>query len=66
MENPGELGDFLVKSHAADSSNRDFLPSLRTRARFPCHDLPDEEVPERSFVYRMMKRSYFFGFGAYG
>ena len=66
MENPGELGDFLAKSHAADSSNRDFLPSLRTRARFPCHDLPDEEVPERSFVYRMMKRHYFFGFGAYG
>ena len=66
MENPGELADFLMESHAADSSNRDFLATLKQRRRFVCHDLPGEEIPERSFIYRMMKRSCFFGFGAYG
>ena len=66
MENPGELGNFLMENHAADSSNRDFLSTLSQRCRFVCHDLPGEEIPERSFAYRLMKRSCFFGFGAYG
>ena len=66
MENPGELGDFLMENHAVDSSNRDFLATLSQRRRFVCHDLPGEEIPERSFAYRLMKRSCFFGFGAYG
>ena len=66
MENPGELGNFLMENHAADSSNRDFLSTLNQRCRFVCHDLPGEEIPERSFAYRLMKRSCFFGFGAYG
>jgi hypothetical protein len=66
MEKPGELGDFLAKNRAVDSSNREFLPTLSQRDRFVCHDLPGEEIPDRSFVYRIMKRSCFFGFGAYG
>ena len=66
MEQPGELGGFLAKTHAVDSSNREFVTTLNQRSRFACHDLPGEEIPERSFAYRMMKRSCFFGFGAYG
>ena len=55
-----------MENQAADSSNRDFLATLSQRRRFVCHDLPGEEIPERSFAYRLMKRSCFFGFGAYG
>ena len=30
------------------------------------HDMSGEEIPERSVVYKMLKKRYFFGFGAYG
>ncbi|MBP5320340.1 MAG: radical SAM protein [Kiritimatiellae bacterium] len=66
MEAPGALGDFLTAHHAHDSSNRDFLASLSRRVPLVCHDLPGDEIPERSLLYRLMKRFYFFGFGAYG
>lgn len=66
MEAPRELAEFLRENRAADSSNRDILHELETRNPLVCHDLPGREIPERSFLYRLGKRFYFFGFGAYG
>ncbi|MBO7653714.1 MAG: radical SAM protein [Kiritimatiellae bacterium] len=66
MEKPQELGGFLTEQNVQDSSGRAFLSGLAQREPLICHDLPGDEIPERSLVYRLMKRSYFFGFGAYG
>jgi len=30
------------------------------------HDLPGQEIPERYWPYRLAKKHWFFGFGAYG
>ena len=32
----------------------------------PGHDMEGEEIPEQNVFYRLLKKKYFFGFGAYG
>ena len=67
MKCPHELRDHLAASGAEDSSGRGtFFRELADRAPIPCHDVPGDEIPERSAAYRFGKRNYFFGFGAYG
>ena len=66
MESPNELAVFLQEHGALDSSNRDALGELQTRVPMVCHDLKGQEIPEQSLAYRLGKKFYFFGFGAYG
>ena len=66
MESPNELAAFLREHHALDSSNRDAFGELETRSPMICHDLKGKEIPEQSLAYRLGKKYYFFGFGAYG
>jgi hypothetical protein len=32
----------------------------------PGHDMKEEAIAEKSPLYRMLQKRYFFGFGAYG
>ena len=67
MKSPHELCDHLKTNGAKDSSGRDtFFRELSEREPMSCHDVPGGEIPERSAAYRLGKRNYFFGFGAYG
>lgn len=66
LESPRELAQFLRENGAADSSGRELLADLERREPMVCHDLPGCEIPETSLGYRLGKKYYFFGFGAYG
>ncbi len=66
MESPMELGNFMREHHAIDSSNRDGQRDLFERTPLICHDIKGKEIPESSLLYRLGKKYYFFGFGAYG
>ena len=66
MESPNELAAFLREHGALDSSNRDAFGELENRSPMICHDLKGKEIPEQSLAYRLGKKYYFFGFGAYG
>jgi MoaA/NifB/PqqE/SkfB family radical SAM enzyme len=67
MEDPQVLLDWVQQEKALDSSGRgtayDELSAMQ-----PCasHHLAGQEIPERSWLYRLAKRYWFFGFGAYG
>jgi MoaA/NifB/PqqE/SkfB family radical SAM enzyme len=67
MEDP-ELLDSLRQEHGAiDSSGRDAMIA-ELGAMQPCcsHHLAGEEIPEKHWGYRLAKKFWFFGFGAYG
>lgn len=66
LESPRELLEFLRAEQAIDCSDRDAWSELSARGPVPSHDLPGRELPEKSFWYRLAKKYYFFGFGAYG
>lgn len=66
MESPSELATFLREHGAIDSSNRDGQAELLARPPMVCHDVKGREIPETSWAYRLGKKYYFFGFGAYG
>ncbi|MFG0247895.1 MAG: radical SAM/SPASM domain-containing protein [Phycisphaeraceae bacterium JB051] len=66
MQSPNELGQFLQTHQALDSSNRDAFAELQSYQTLPGHGMPGKEIPEKSWAYRLAKKYYFFGFGAYG
>ena len=67
LENPELMVDFLVKHGAVDSTSRQtVLEEFRKLGNLPGHDLQGEEIPEQNVFYRLLKKNYFFGFGAYG
>ena len=66
MESPGELAAFISEYGAPDSSNRDALRELAEYAPLPGHGSAGKNIPEKSRAYRLGKKYYFFGFGAYG
>ena len=66
MESPEALATFMKENNAVDSSNRDAVQELSERTPLICHDLKGKEIPEKSLLYRIGKKFYFFGFGAYG
>jgi len=67
MERPDLLGKLAADSGARDSSGRgtamEELASARPR---PSHRLDGREIPEKHWFYRLAKRCWFFGLGAYG
>jgi MoaA/NifB/PqqE/SkfB family radical SAM enzyme len=66
MESPGQLADFLREHGALDSSNRNAIDELANCHPLPGHGVTGKEIPEKSWAYRLAKKYYFFGFGAYG
>jgi MoaA/NifB/PqqE/SkfB family radical SAM enzyme len=67
LGNPRELYDFLAAERARDSTGRGSgwreLAAMRPLAD---HDMPDACIPESHWFYRLAKKYWFFGFGAYG
>jgi MoaA/NifB/PqqE/SkfB family radical SAM enzyme len=67
LENPELMVDFLVNQGAVDTTSRKtVLQEFREMGKLPGHDLKDDEIPDQNIFYRLVKKNYFFGFGAYG
>ncbi len=66
IDHPKELAEFFRSENAEDRSGREFLHELETQPAHMSHYLPGEEVPEDYWVYRILKKTLFFGMGAYG
>lgn len=67
LENPQQLVAFLEKHKAVDATSRQTaLAEYKKMAPLAGHNLQGEEIPEQNSIYRLMKKRYFFGFGAYG
>ena len=67
LDRPELLAPIVHQGGAHDTSGRSGNLCAIT-GRPPCagHDLPGHEIPERRWTYRLAKRKWFFGFGAYG
>lgn len=58
---------FLQEWNAIDSTSRGTVAEEYAAMRVVAgHDMQGEEIEEKSSIYRMLKKCYFFGFGAYG
>jgi hypothetical protein len=67
MEDPQWLAKFAREQGAIDSSGRGTVfEELDSFTPCASHDIPGEEIPEKSWYYRFAKKHWFFGFGAYG
>ncbi|MDR0796276.1 MAG: radical SAM protein [Tannerella sp.] len=67
LENPGLMVDFLIEQGAIDTTSREtVLEEFRKMGKLPGHDLQGDEIPDSNIFYRLVKKNYFFGFGAYG
>ncbi|MBR3454860.1 MAG: radical SAM protein [Bacteroidaceae bacterium] len=67
MEAPEKLADFIEEHGGFETTSRaTFLEELKRMRQVPGHDMHDEAIPEKSPLYRMLQKRYFFGFGAYG
>ncbi len=67
LENPQKLVQFLEQHQTFDTTSRgtalDELKKMTTQAG---HNMEGEEIPEKNILYKLAKKKYFFGFGAYG
>lgn len=67
LENPQKMLQFLEQWKAVDTTSRGTVKEEYAAMKVVAgHDMTGEEIPERSAIYRMLKKRYFFGFGAYG
>jgi hypothetical protein len=67
MERPDLLQQLVEKHGARDSTSRKTaLPELAAIEPHPSQYSPGDEIPERSWAYRLAKRVAFNDFGAYG
>jgi MoaA/NifB/PqqE/SkfB family radical SAM enzyme len=67
MERPDLLQQLVEKHGARDSTSRKTaLPELTAIEPHPSQYSPGDEIPERSWAYRLAKRVAFNDFGAYG
>ncbi|MFW5750491.1 MAG: radical SAM/SPASM domain-containing protein [Planctomycetota bacterium] len=67
LEDPDHLRRLVEDSGARDTSGRGVgTNELAAMCCRQSHDMPGAEIPERSWFYRLAKRNWFFGFGAYG
>ena len=67
MEDPQVLHKWMTNAEAVDSSGRDTVYEELSKM-VPCasHHIKGKEIPEKSLFYRIAKKYWFFGFGAYG
>lgn len=67
MDHPAKLAEWAHAANAIDSSGRDtFFQELSERSPMGCHNHSGDPIPETSFAYKLAKKYWFFGFGAYG
>lgn len=67
LENPQKMLQFLQEWNAIDSTSRGTVAEEYAAMHVVAgHDMQGEEIEEKSKIYRMLKKRYFFGFGAYG
>lgn len=65
LECPDRLQKFLSEEKARDTSGRP-NPGQFSQSFACSHHIPGQEIPEKHWAYRLAKKYYFFGFGAYG
>lgn len=67
MDNPELLADIVNSNEAVNTGGRVSDTSEITAVPRCCsHNIPGSEVPETYWPYRLAKKYWFFGFGAYG
>lgn len=67
LEQPAELAAFMAREGARSTSGRQGdLAALSAMPPCASHHLPGREIPESTWFYRLAKKHWFFGFGAYG
>lgn len=67
LENPDKLLSFIEEHRAIDSSGRArFMEELRQMRVQAGHDMKEKAIPEKDAIFALVKKNYFFGFGAYG
>lgn len=67
LENPQKMVEFLEGHQAIDTTSRGtILAEYKKMTPLAGHNQEGDEIPEESIFYRMVKKKYFFGFGAYG
>lgn len=69
VERPELVAQVVARHGAADSAHRregSGTAELMARVPGPSQHLPGQEIPERHWAYRLAKKHFFFGFGAYG
>lgn len=67
MDHPQALAAFAARHGAKDTSGRGrFFDELAQRPVCGCHNHSGEPIPEPTWMYRLAKKTLFFGFGAYG
>ena len=67
LEDPRLLAEFLEKHNAIDTTTRNtVLNEYKKMIPVAGHDQIGKEIPEQNIFYKIMKKKYFFGFGAYG
>lgn len=67
LEDPEKMVDFLIKHQAIDTTSRDtVLEEYKKMRPVAGHNQEGEEIPEENVFYKLLKKKYFFGFGAYG
>lgn len=67
LENPQKMLQHLQEWNAIDSTSRGTVAEEYAAMHVVAgHDMQGEEIEEKSKIYRMLKKRYFFGFGAYG
>ena len=66
MEDPAWLEKFVADHHAINTSNRPGLPEQLAEGCVVCSHGSCPKIPEKSWIYRMVKKRAFFGLGTYG
>lgn len=67
LEKPDELKQFLEAEEARDTSGRSTgFKEIEAMNCCAGHHQPGDEIPEKHWAYRLAKKYWFFGFGAYG
>jgi MoaA/NifB/PqqE/SkfB family radical SAM enzyme len=67
LEDPQAMVDFLEKHGAIDTTSRaTVLEEYKKMTPLAGHNQQGDEIPEENVFYRLLKKKYFFGFGAYG
>jgi len=67
MDRPDLLRKLVVEHAAADSSGRGTaMEELQAMTPRPSHAMEGRQMPERHWAYRLAKKHWFWGFGAYG
>lgn len=67
LEDPQKMVEFLEKHEALDTTSRkSVLEEYKQMVPLAGHNQKGQELPEKNVFYKLVKKKYFFGFGAYG